>query len=162
MPGCRMCALPVCVTSPASACAHALCTLRASRVAESEEGQEGSKAGATSGQYCFEWVSHAAQGTTLQDRGAPTSQGLLLYNGSFWLPVPHIDWDNPAVFLKLCPEASGTSAILPDHWLQEWGDVDDGTMEGSLGYGNILESPPAAYIQLQARLLARRLQSATD
>lgn len=43
--------------------------------------------------------------------------------------------------------------------LQEWDDADDGTMEGSLGYGNILESPPAAYIQLQARMLARRQQS---
>jgi len=43
--------------------------------------------------------------------------------------------------------------------VQEWDDEDDGTMEGSLGYGNILESPPAAYLHLQARLLARRQKS---
>ena len=46
--------------------------------------------------------------------------------------------------------------------VQEWDEVDDGTMEGSLGYSNILESPPAAYFQLQARLLARRPQSPAD
>jgi hypothetical protein len=44
--------------------------------------------------------------------------------------------------------------------LQEWDDADDGTMEGRLGYGNILESPPAAYIQLQARLARRQQTSA--
>jgi hypothetical protein len=43
--------------------------------------------------------------------------------------------------------------------LQEWDDADDGTMEGSLGYSNILESAPAAYIQLQDRLLAKRQQT---
>ena len=78
--------------------------------------------------------------------------------------LPHdspydIHSDDLAVCLERYLEAH---VDIPDHWLQEWVDVDDGTMEGSLGYGNILASPPAAYLQLQARLLARRLQSAAD
>ncbi|CAK0784958.1 hypothetical protein CVIRNUC_008163 [Coccomyxa viridis] len=45
---------------------------------------------------------------------------------------------------------------------EEWAEESDGTLEGSLGYGNILESPPAAYVQLQARMLAGKRHAAAE